>query len=106
MIGDYSLGIEPRQLNSDSNLELLPLGRSSTIGANDGPSVLNHCKFVIDCQDSTSVQVDEEELKEEFVDQTKCVRQKIELCRPGDELRRAYDAETYHQFSRPDLDMS
>ena len=76
------------------------------IGADDGPSVLDHWKLVIDCQDSDSVLVDEEELKEEFVDQTKCVRQKIELCRPGDELRRAYDAETYHQFNSADLDMS
>ena len=34
------------------------------------------------------------------------VRHKIELCILGDELRRAYDAESYHQFNIVDLDMS
>ena len=32
-------------------------------------------------------QVDEEKLREEFADQTECVRQKIELCRTGHEER-------------------
>jgi hypothetical protein len=49
-------------------MELWPPGKSSTIGADDGPSILDHWKLVIDCQDSASVQVEEEEIKEELVD--------------------------------------